>query len=53
MNADGSRAVDTTLDVGAELDALPWFGGALLGAGALLALLAAGLIVLSLPRRGR
>jgi hypothetical protein len=53
MNADGSRAVDTTLDVGAELDGLPWFGGALLGAGALLALLAAGLIVLSLPRRGR
>jgi hypothetical protein len=53
MNADGSRLVDATLDVGAELDALPWVGGALLGAGALLALLAAGVIVLSLPRRAR
>jgi hypothetical protein len=53
MNADGSRGVDTTLDVGAELDSLPWLGGALLGVGALLALLAAGLIVLSLPRRAR
>ena len=50
MNADGSRAVDTSLDIGAELDGLPWFGGALLGVGALLALVAAGLIVLSLPR---
>ena len=53
MNADGSRFVDTTLDIGAELDALPWVGGALIGAGVLLALLAAALIVLSLPKRGR
>jgi hypothetical protein len=53
MNADGSRGVDTSLDVGAELDGLPWFGGALLGTGAVLALIAAGLIVLSLPRRRR
>ena len=53
MNADGSRFVDATLDIGAELDALPWVGGALIGVGVLLALLAAGLIVLSLPKRGR
>ena len=53
MNADGSRFVDTTLDIGAELDALPWVGGGLLGAGALLALLAAALILLSLPKRAR
>jgi hypothetical protein len=52
MNADASRFVDTTLDIGAELDALPWVGGALLGVGALLALLAAGLIYASLPKRG-
>jgi hypothetical protein len=51
MNPDGSRYVDARLDIGAELDALPWVGGGLLGAGVLLALLAAALIVLSLPRR--
>ena len=50
MNADGSRFVDATLSIGAELDALPWVGGALLGAGVLLALLAAGLIYASLPK---
>ncbi len=53
MNADGSRFVDATLDIGAELDALPWVGGALLGAGVLLALLAVCLIVLALPKRSR
>ena len=50
MNADGSRFVDATLSIGAELDALPWVGAALLGAGLLLALLAAGLIYASLPK---
>ena len=50
MNADGSGDVDATLSIGAELDALPWVGGALLGAGVLLALLAAGLIYASLPK---
>jgi Domain of unknown function (DUF4389) len=53
MNADGSRFVDAKLDIGAELDALPWVGGGLLGAGLLLALLAAALILLSLPKRSR
>jgi len=51
MNPDGGRYVDTTLDVGAELDALPWVAGALLGVGALLAALAGALIYLSLPKR--
>jgi hypothetical protein len=50
MNADGSRFVDATLSIGAELDALPWVGAALLGIGLLLALLAAGLIYASLPK---
>ena len=50
MNADGSRFVDATLSIGAELDALPWVGVALLGVGLLLALLAAGLIYASLPK---
>jgi len=50
MNADGSRFVDATLSIGAELDALPWVGVALLGAGLLLALGAAGLIYASLPK---
>jgi len=50
MNPNGSRFVDATLSIGAELDALPWVGGALLGAGVLLALLAAGLIYASLPK---
>ena len=50
MNADGSRFVDATLSIGAELDALPWVGVALLGVGLLLALLAAGLIYVSLPK---
>jgi hypothetical protein len=50
MNADGSRFVDATLSIGAELDALPWVGGALLGIGLLLALLSAGLIYASLPK---
>jgi Domain of unknown function (DUF4389) len=53
MNPDGARYVDANLRIGAELDALPWVGGGLLGAGVLLALVAAGLIVLALPRRGR
>jgi hypothetical protein len=52
MNPDGGRYVDAKLRIGAELDALPWVGGALLGAGLLLALVAAGLIVVSLPKRG-
>jgi hypothetical protein len=52
MNADGSRDVDATLSIGAELDALAWVGAALLGAGVLLALLAAALIYASLPKRG-
>ncbi|HEX3291876.1 MAG TPA: DUF4389 domain-containing protein [Gaiella sp.] len=51
MNADGSRFVDATLSIGAELDALPWVGAALLGAGLLLALVAAGVIYASLPKR--
>jgi CHASE1-domain containing sensor protein len=38
------------LSIGAELDALPWVGVALLGAGLLLALGAAGLIYASLPK---
>jgi hypothetical protein len=50
MNADGSRFVDATLSIGAELDALPWVGAALLGIGLLLALLAAGMIYASLPK---
>jgi hypothetical protein len=50
MNADGSRFVDATLSIGAELDALPWVGVSLLGVGLLLALLAAGLIYVSLPK---
>ena len=50
MNPDGSRYVDATLDIGAELDALAWFAGALLGAGFLLALLAGALIYVSLPK---
>ena len=50
MNPDGGRYVDTRLDIGAELDALPWVAGGLLGAGALLALLAAALIYVSLPK---
>jgi hypothetical protein len=52
MNPDGLRFVDATLSIGAELDALPWVGGALLGAGLLLALLAGALIYGSLPKRG-
>ena len=51
MNADGSRFVDATLSAGAELDALRWLGWALIGAGALLALLAGALIYGSLPKR--
>ena len=51
MNPDGARYVDANLRIGAELDALPWVGGALLGAGLLLALLAAGLVVVALPKR--
>jgi hypothetical protein len=50
MNPDGSRYVDATLDIGAELDALAWLAGALLGAGVLLALLAGTLIYVSLPK---
>jgi hypothetical protein len=53
MNADGSRFVDATLDIGAELDALPWVAGGLIGVGALLALLAAALIYVSLPKGRR
>jgi len=53
MNPDGTRAVDARLSIGAELDALPWVGGALLGVGLLVGLLAVGLIVLSLPRGRR
>ena len=51
MNADGSRYVDATLSAGAELDALRWLGWALIGVGALLALLAGALIYGSLPKR--
>ncbi len=50
MNPDGARYVDASLRIGAELDALPWVGGALLGAGLLLALVAAGLVVVALPK---
>lgn len=53
MNPDGGRYVETTLDIGAELDALPWVAGALLGVGVLLALLAAGLLYAAVPKRAR
>jgi hypothetical protein len=51
MNPAGTRSVDATLRIGAELDALAWVAGGLLGAGALLAVLAGALIYLSLPKR--
>ena len=51
MNPDGGRYVDTRLDIGAELDALPWVAGALIGVGVLLALLAAGLLYAAVPKR--
>ncbi len=51
MNPDGARFVDATLRIGAELDALAWVAGGLLGAGLILAVLAAALIYGSLPKR--
>jgi hypothetical protein len=46
MNEDGTRAIDVRLRAGAELGFLDWLGGALLGVGALVGVLGAGLIVL-------
>jgi len=51
MNPGGTRYVDASLRIGAELHALPWVAGGLLGAGALLALVAGTLIYVSLPKR--
>ena len=51
MNPDGTRYVDASLRIGAELDALAWVAGGLLAAGVLLAVLAGALIYLSLPKR--
>jgi hypothetical protein len=45
MNADGSRGVDAGVSAGADLPVLTPLGWGLLGGGALLALLAAGLVV--------
>jgi Domain of unknown function (DUF4389) len=50
MNPDGGRYVDASLRIGAELDGLPWLGGALLGAGLLVALVAVVLVVVALPK---
>jgi len=47
MNADGSPDVEAAISVGAKVPFLDEVGWSLLGAGALLALLAAGLVVLS------
>ena len=44
MNADGSRGVDVTASAGAEMPALPWLVGVLLGLAAA-SLLAAGVLI--------
>ena len=46
MNEDGARAIDVRLRAGAELPFLAWVGGTLLGVGALVGVLGAGLIAL-------
>jgi hypothetical protein len=53
MNADGSRAVDAGVSVGADLPILTPLGWGLIGGGALLALLAAGLIVVGVRSPSR
>src|SRR5215218_4049308 len=52
MNADGSRGVAADLSIGAELDALPWIGVALLIGGGLLAAGAAVAIAAGIHHRG-
>jgi hypothetical protein len=55
MNADGSRGVTAGVSVGADLPILTPLGWSLLGGGALLAMLAAGLVVVGVraPAGGR
>ncbi len=49
MNADGTAVVDTQVDVGATLPALPWVGASLMIAG--LVLLVAGTLLVVVPVR--
>jgi hypothetical protein len=53
MNADGSRAVDAGVSVGANVPLLTPLGWGLIGSGALMALLAAGLIVVGVRSPSR
>jgi hypothetical protein len=52
MNADGSRGVEAGVSAGADLPILTPLGWGLLGGGALLALLAAGLVVVGVRSPG-